>query len=252
MKPILFLLILSASLFGTEFKYCQITDEAKHAQNQKQLETILEKELASLKANEPPEQKADALRNRIAKIAHQLLQKGFFTEAYSNPDLDSDSIVGYNCFSLWEGESHESIPLTFLVYVWPSEEFALQHRPEDPNNFHYASRIHSHPISCAFAALQGTLFQNNYEVASDRIVQWTHQDIFQQGEGSIDDLGQPFIHQLYTKGSGSLPALSLHVYGLPTEEKVMASFDATRALHTYNQVLQKDGIVKVIREKSLE
>jgi len=162
-----------------------------------------------------------------------LIELGFFESAYSIPEAGPDTLISFDCFSLWEGES---IPATFLVYVWPSEEYALAFNSAHPKNTYYSSIIHSHPISCAFAVLKGSLSQGNYVLASadgPRTVRLVDEDLFYRFEGSVDDLKQPFIHRLYSKGMGKTPALSLHVYGLSTEEKVMASFDETRAFHSY-------------------
>lgn len=207
MKTIFLLLLLATtSLFGN----CYIADAEKHAANQKLLSAIVAEELAH---------GADLSAN-ITRIADTLLKRGFHKEAYA---IDQSGILSFNCFPLWEGGS---VPLTFFVYVWPSEELALPYR-------YYASTIHSHPITCAFAVLQGTLFQKNYVIAHEKTVRLIDEEAFSVGAGAVDDLQKPFIHQLYSKGSGATPCLSLHVYGLPSAEKVQQSFRDTAAEHTY-------------------
>ncbi len=251
MKALLFLSILiTSSLFGLDVKFCAISDQAKHASNQKILSAILDEELASI-SDRTPQNQAALLSSKIAEIAKKLLNKGFALDAYSNPKADENSLLSFDCFALWEGEGHGSIPLTFLVYVWPAEEYALQYNSSHPRNTYYGSIIHSHPISCALAVLDGTMVQKNYELAAsqplERVVRLKDEEVFQKCEGAVDDLASPFIHQLYAKGSGSKPSLSLHVYGLPSEEKVMASFTETKASHSYNRVLKEDGAVVVVQ-----
>jgi hypothetical protein len=246
----LIILALSCSAIETkrDVKRCFIADIPKHESNQKLLKELLEQEFAAVTS--PPDQAAD-LMTRISEIADTLLKRGFSADAYAVPAIDENSIVSFNCFALWEGEQNgrETPPLTFFAYVWPSEEFALQYR-SDPLNSYYSSIIHSHPITCAFTVLQGTLIQKNYEQVacrlSNRVVRLTGEATFHKLEASVDDLKNPFIHQLYGRGTGSTPAISLHVYGLPSEEQVMKSFKEMHHLHSYNHVLQKDGTVAVM------
>lgn len=240
----LFLLLLlfaqfSSVLFAVDVKPCFVIDPVKHESNQILLNTVLEEELAYCASKKTPKEKAAYLSARISQIADIMLQNGFSTEAYGVPELDQNSIVSFNCFALWEGDknSKEKIPLTFFIYIWPSEELALKYNSENPQNRRYGSNIHSHPIPCSFAVLQGTLFQNNYELVSSRFreskVRFINQEIFQEGEGDVDDLKKPFIHKLYSKGSGTKPSLSLHSYGLSSEEKVMECFDKNFFKHSY-------------------
>jgi len=244
------LLLIPILFFGLDVKFCAISDLAKHEANQKLLNSIIKQELAALGPKKTAAEQANYLSHRITQIANALLKDGFATDAYKNPQLEVNSVVSFDCFPLWEGENNQSIPLTFFVYVWPSEEFALQSNSSNPGNIYYGSIIHSHPIPCALAVLDGTLIQRNYELVAsdsiDRVVRLTDEDVFQKCEGAVDDLSEPFIHQIYAKDSGSKPTLSLHVYGLPSQEKVMASFKETSSSHSYSRVLQKDGIVKVV------
>ncbi len=248
-KFVIVLACVISQLFGIEVKYCSIADEAKHLENQKILGAIIEKELGPVQ-KKSAEEKAVYLSSRVSEIGHQMLKRGFAIEAYGNPKADEGSLLAFDRFALWEGETHGSLPLTFFVYAWPSEEYALQYNASHPRNRYYSSCIHSHPISCALAVLEGTMTQKNYELIAahsiDRVVRQIGEEVFQRGDGAVDDLSESFIHQLYAKGNGSKPALSLHVYGLPTEEKVMASFEETSAAHSYNRVMGKDGIVKVL------
>ena len=229
-----FFLALSFSCFALEVKYCEIADRELHAANQRLLRDIVEEQLVLISPKASSVEKGRILMRNISGIAARFIEKGFSPSAYSVPEGDPDSLLSFDCFALWEGGS---IPATFLVYVWPSEEHARAFNRTHPRNAYYGSIIHSHPISCAFAVLDGTLSQENFALASadrlDRIVRLIGEDLFHSLEGSVDDLKQPFIHRLYSKGGGKKPALSLHVYGLSTEEKVMASFNETRALHSY-------------------
>lgn len=233
-KACLFLILLcqiSPALFGFGMENCYVVDASKHESNQKLLIAIVKQELASLSPKKTPDEQAKYLGNRINQISDKLLKRGFAAEAYGIPELDENSIVSFNCFSLWEGKS---IPLTFFVYVWPSEELALKYNFADPLNRHYCSDIHSHPIPCAFAVLEGTFYQKNY-VRSEGGVQFIGEEVFQKCEGSIDDLQEPFIHQMYSKGTGTKPALSLHAYGLSSEAKVMQCFDENSSQHSYGE-----------------
>jgi hypothetical protein len=226
-------LFVSFSCAALELKYCEISDLDLHAANQRHLKEIVEQELASLSPKISSAEKGRILTRRIGRIAERLIEIGFFESAYAVPEADSDTLISFDCFPLWEGKS---IPATFLVYVWPSEEYALAFNSDHPKNTYYGSIIHSHPISCAFTVLKGSLSQGNYVLASadgPRTVRLVDEDLFYRFEGSIDDLKQPFIHRLYSKGMGKTPTLSLHVYSLPTEEKVMASFKETRDSHSY-------------------
>lgn len=225
-SKVLFLCLISLSLFGAEVKYCAIVDASKHASNQALLKGIVAEELA----NKALEDRARYLMSRIASIAEKLMKRGFAVDAYGIPRMNKNSIAAFDCFALWEGEQNASIPLTFFVYVWPSEEFALQY---NANSHFYRTNIHSHPIACAFVVLEGALIERNYELVSGRKVRMINEEKFERYKGSIDDLGAPFIHQLYSQGGGSIPALSLHAYGLASEAKVMGSFRETRSSHSY-------------------
>ena len=236
----MFLVQVPATLLGLDVKYCYIRDIVKHEHNQKILKSILDKELVTLDSNKTFDDQANYLSARITKIANTLLIQGFSADAYAIPNFDQNSIISFYSFVLWEGEKNTSgsIPLTFFVYIWPSEELALKHNSSNPLNCLYSSIIHSHPIPCSFAVLQGSLVQKNYErIVSDpmvKIVRLINEDIFQKGEGDIDDLTKPFIHQLYSKNPDSKMCLSLHAYGLASEEKVMKCFRETLSDCTYD------------------
>lgn len=237
---VLLLGLTCTSFLDADFKNCYIKDRTKHETNQKLLEAILEQELASDPSKDPSCQ-ARNLMARITQIGSALLEHGFATEAYEMPELDCNSIVTFNCFTLWEGDNNPSgsIPLTLFVYVWPSEEVALKYNPRLQNHY-YGSNIHSHPITCAFTVLQGDLVQNNYQPIpshpDSQAVQLTCQELFRKGTGDIDDLKQLFIHQLYNQGHCSRVSLSLHAYGLPSKEKVMNCFRETSLQCSYSLV----------------
>lgn len=242
MKTICFLFVLLIQsfslLFGLEIKDCYIKDKAHHESNQKILKVILDQELSL--SNGAVIDQASYLSGRITEIAMAMIKKGFSSEAYGIPEIDQNSIVSFNCFVLWEGDKNDSIPLTFFIYIWPSEKFALQYHPSDLVNSRYASIIHSHPIPCAFAVLEGTLIQNNYERltphSTDRNIRFINEEIFRIGEGDVDDLKEPFIHKLYNRDSSSKVCISLHAYGLSSEEKVMKCFQETYSNCSYDGV----------------
>lgn len=229
-----FILVLAAPLSGLEVKCCYIQELAQHQSNQKLLQTLLEQELAAHSDMTCCEQ-VNHLMGRISDIAQALLKNGFSTRAYKIPECDPNSLIGFNCFALWEGEKNtlSSLPLTFFIYVWPSKELALQYNTTHPRNCLYASSIHSHPIPCSFAVLQGTLIQKNYvSLPSCRMVRQIQEQIFCMGESDVDDLSKSFIHQLYNREAD--PCISLHAYGLGSAEAVLKCFHDTRLEHTYS------------------
>lgn len=225
---IFFSQINSTLIAESEVKQCYIKDYAKHQHNQQILSSILKKEMSGL--NNTPKEKADYLSKKIREIGLKLLKNGFHTDAYAIPQVNPNTMMAFNCFPLWEGErnNQEEIPLTFFVYVWPSEKIALRYNSNHPNNHFYGSNIHSHPIPCALAVLEGSLVQKSFEriKSSEKIVRLIQEEIFSKGQGDVDDLQKPFIHQLYNKGPNPI-TLSLHAYGLSSEQKVMDCFDET-------------------------
>lgn len=228
--------VASTALSGLEVRYCDIKDPIKHQTNQKIFKTIIDEELAS-QTDRRPAKIADYLCTRITNIAQKLLESGFQPDAYDLPKLDNTAVVAFDRHVLWEGEGN-AIPLTFFVYAWPPEEYALQYNVNHPENSRYKTSIHSHSIPCALAVLQGTFVQNSFERVSanpkDRSVRLLEKKNLQVGDGEVDILTKPFIHQLYGKGLSSSPCLSLHAYGLPTEEKVMECFKNTYLESTYH------------------
>lgn len=214
--------------YSEDIRYCYIKDPAKHASNQALLSNILEEELKSF-AQESPSEQASHLTSRIMPIAKKLLKNGFQTDAYDVPEGVQDSILAFYSFPLWEGNS---LPLTFFVYIWPSEDLALHYNASQSR---YGTVIHSHPIPCAFTVLDGVLTQNTYELASGRAVRFINEERFQEGTGDIDDLQKSFIHKLYNKDSKL--SLSLHAYALSSAEKVRACFNETRSAYSYDNVI---------------
>src|SRR5262245_3203032 len=124
------------TLLVIDVKYCYIKDTMKHEVNRKLLRAILDKELANLDSNTIFVDKASYISSRITNIANSFLKNWFLPSAYDIPNFDQNSIISYNCFLLWEGEKNhkKSIPLTFFVYIWPSEELALKHNSTHPLN----------------------------------------------------------------------------------------------------------------------
>jgi hypothetical protein len=217
---------------GVEVKSCYIKDAIKHEANQKLLHSIIDRKLESV-AGKTSEEHAKHLSIAITEIAQSLLNEGFLADAYAVPETDQNSLTAFNCFEIWAGDKNFSslIPLTFFIYVWPAEE-----QTSCPNSLN-SSIIHSHPIPCAFAVLHGSILQKNYEVvcsdAMDKKIKFANEKIFNVGEGEIDDLKNQFIHKLYNPGTNSAVSLSLHAYGLPSAEKVMACFRDTESTCSY-------------------
>jgi hypothetical protein len=232
----LFLMPNFNTLNALEIKHCYIKDSAKHESNQKLLKQILDEQL-SVWSHMSSSAQAYHLSFRISQIAEKMLKYGFAVDAYEVPEIDQNSAVSFNHFTLWEGENNPgAIPLTFFVYVWPSEEFALKYNPCTTQNCFYASNIHTHPISCAFAVLEGTIIQNNYQpigAPGEHLVRLVCRDMFQRCEGEVDDAkNPPFIHQLFSKNTPRM-SLSLHAYGLSSGKKVMDCFKKTRSECSY-------------------
>ncbi len=228
-----------ALLFGLEVSYAYVKDEAKHEFNKKLLNSILEKKFIKPNANLSPASQAKHLNSKIAKVAHELINQGFCVDAYAVPDAAPDSIISFSCHVLWEGEKNVTgpVPITFFIYIWPSEKLALAYNASNPLNCRYHTIIHSHPISCSFAVLQGSLVQNNYVCTNPsvkpKLVRFVNEEIFNEGEGDVDLLTKPFIHQLYNRDCSSKVCLSLHAYGLSSESKVWDCFDATKTDCTF-------------------
>jgi hypothetical protein len=197
-----------------------INDVAKHECNREILSSILEKELACCTLESPISQ-ANFLSARICEIAQQLLKEGFLVEAYG---VNESSPRSFGYFVLWEGEKNrnEAIPLTFFVYVWPLGEAC-------------ATSIHSHPISCAFAVLHGVCVEKIFEPVENKRVRCINLKKFQIGQGEIDDSKEGFIHQLYGENSPSNLCISLHAYGLHSENQVMDCFRSTFQECTYHE-----------------
>lgn len=235
---LIFFALHSPLIFGSEIKHCYVQDQNKHDDNKKLLRSIVERELSLQDPVESQEDKAYSLARKISYIAKKLIEGGFFIEAYGIPKLGPYSIVAYNCFELWEGDSYarNPIPLTFFVYVWPSEELALKYQKKNVPR-HYGSTIHSHPILCAFAILQGAIIQRNYEIVHTspelKKVRLVYEETFCEYEGDFDDLKSNSIHQLYVKRA-TAPCLSLHAYGLGSCAKVFRCFRETQPQHSYH------------------
>lgn len=237
---LVFLSQTSVKLFGVDVRHCFIKNSAKHACNQRLLEEIVEQELVQSAMKRGAEDQATYLSSRLQQIVHSLLERGFSVDAYAVPEIDQRAVVSFNCFSLWEGDRQAdgAVPLTFFVYIWPSEVYSLKHNSCEPRNSQYGSIVHRHPIPCAFAVLSGALSQSTYEEEvqasnNERCIRCIKEEIFQVGEGESDDLRVPFIHKLYNPGTHSTVTLSLHAYRLPSAEKVMNCFRNTFSQCSY-------------------
>lgn len=215
---------------------CYLTSSELHTRNQIIFKRIVDEELKDV--NGTPEELAAHLNSRINILSRKLWERGFAPKAYATPAPQPGCPLSYAQFLLWEGASnrHKLVKTTFYIYAWPSEEFALTY---ESNSYRYGSDIHSHPMTCAFTVLQGILYQKNFKfqgiVQQRKIVNLINEEVFAPGEGSLDDLGSPFIHQLYSKGGKNTPCLSLHSYGLSTEAEVRSCYYKSAKEHTYYQ-----------------
>lgn len=224
---LIFVFCFSFNLQSVEINSCYVKDSGKHQRNKEMLASIIQEELSNL--NLTSDEKSRYLSNRIHQIAQKLICRGFHREAYQVPQINQYQAASFNCFALWEGASQtvDAVPLTFFVYIWPSEKSSqFYHGRHDSHK----SNIHSHPISCALSVLYGSLTQRRFCCIDpqSKVVRMLRTDIFKMGQGDIDDLKQPFIHQLCNKGNEPM-ALSLHAYGLASEEQVMNCFEETFA-----------------------
>jgi hypothetical protein len=227
-------MVVVLPLFAIDLNPCIITNPSAHQFNQQLLAKLIDKELASLEPEACPTDKAVFLSAHLSQIAQELLQNGFLLDAYALPAARPNAPLAFHCFSLWEGGDHGAIPLTFFVYAWPCEEWVKNSTQEE--NSYYGSNIHSHPIPCAFATLQGALIQYNYALVPDteRGVCCIGQERFPLTTGEADTLSQPFIHRLVGSEAGPKPCLSLHAYGLPSAKEVFHCFQSTRESHSYH------------------
>ncbi|MBS0629259.1 MAG: hypothetical protein JSS30_03435 [Verrucomicrobia bacterium] len=227
MKKLLLFLLVQISVFAYELRECYIQDPIKHEENRQLLQEIIEEELDT-----SPEDPATYLSERINEIGVQLVQNGFHPDAYAVPEIDEYSVVSFDTFTLWEGKKH-SIPLTFFLYIWPTEQFALRYHPESPENWFYASCIHSHPIPCAFTVLKGALTQSNYEAIDKKAktARMIDKRTLIVGEGEVDDTKGMFIHRMINQGN--VPCLSLHAYGELTAKEVSKQTVDFQAEHIY-------------------
>lgn len=213
-------------LQAVETRPCYIQDHVKHQKNKELLAAIIKEELYNLNLNSY--EKSRYLSNRIRQIAQKCIDRGLSIEAYQVPEIDFEKAASFKSFVLWEGaeQTIDSVPLTFFIYIWPSEKNILQY-----HGLHYRSHksnIHSHPISCALSVLSGSLTQRRFCCVNpqSRTVQILQTDIFNVGEGDVDDLKEPFIHQLYNSSDEPM-SISLHAYGLSSEEEVRDCFEET-------------------------
>ncbi len=224
----IFAFCFNLTLQSLEINPCYVKDGEKHQRNKEILASIIQEELSTL--NVTSDEKSRYLSNRIDQIARKLICRGFHKEAYQVPQINHQQAASFNCFALWEGASQtvDRIPLTFFIYIWPSEKSSQHYHG---GSYHsYQSNIHSHPISCALSVLCGSLTQRCFSRTDpqNKVVKMVRTDIFNEGEGDIDDLKQPFVHQLCNKDHEPM-TLSLHAYGLASAEQVMNCFRETFA-----------------------
>lgn len=221
--------------FADEVVRCSVKDTGKHGYNIRILKGIIEEELSAV-PNYSSQQKADYLLAKTTAIARKLLQKGFCPEAYGMPEFNEMYPVSFTYFPVWEGE-RQQIPVTFLIYAWPAQRVALRYNPHSAWNCLYATPIHSHPIPCSLAVIQGSVVQTTFrtiEVGSTRVRPVVSRTLL-VGEGEADDLKETFIHQIYSNDTYLDVSLTLHAYQLPTAAQVMNCFRVNSDSCTYFQ-----------------
>lgn len=198
-----------------------IQDLKLHRENQALFADLIDQQLESIDSSRPAEL-LRFLNYHIHDLGQLILQKGFDLSAYHystyrDPNL---SYLYFTVTPIWEGKMYarRPLPLTFFLYVWPSESLARQcnsiPNPQDDRAYYYASDIHSHPITCAFTVLRGRLIQETYSLIQEHPVDIRKIDeqTFKEGEYCVDDHSGLFIHRLVSRQTGN-PTISLHAYG---------------------------------------
>lgn len=199
-------------------------DPTFHDMNKCILERAIEHQLAILRPKTPT-QAAYELSLHLPDIAKKALEDGFNPHIYFYKKSSRTQELIYHAEELWEGRDHNSIPLTFFVFVWPPENLAKQ---ANPQSCFYASSVHSHPISCALVVLFGSITQ---EVYQDCPLRKIGEEVLKVGDFSFDDNNDPFIHRLVCRSPGSSPAITLHAYGAASTKEVDKIFEETRSAH---------------------
>jgi hypothetical protein len=166
----------------------------------------------------------------IDLIGEEAQERGLDLSCYTYR-TDAEGVC-YTAFPLWEGK--EQLEVVFLLFVWPSQGEAFKYC--DSRERH-ATSIHSHPIPCAYTVLSGEITERRYQRLNEcnRDIQFCGKQTFHLGEKGVDLNQDPFIHQLLFEGRGSAPAITLHVYGASSEEKLCRIFTQAQEEHEYSK-----------------
>ena len=223
-----------------------------HQQNQRCCVQVMQEICETFLDSFTPQQKRDMLSLHLGDIARKLIENGLDLNAYSY-DIDANSsFLQFSKITLWEGglDSHSEIPLALFIYVWPPEHLAKkvavsQHASSnDPRQNHYATNIHSHPLSCALTVLKGTICQENYQAIKGwpfNVAQKKDEEILREGMSTYDDNHSLFIHRIVCRNEGVEPAITLHAYGASTAKEVHNSFITFFNRSAYPYILSENG-----------
>lgn len=239
-KKLFFALAVVLAFVGARLAFSSSTqigveNEVQHKKNKDILAKVIEKMLLRY-----PE--ASEFSQHIGEIGKEALkEQGFSLSTYKYKKHPDTGELCFVTLPMWEGR--DRVPVTLFFYIWPSKEEALRTEKAIDNGY-YASNIHSHPISCAFTVLQGSITQYEYTKDDSHLlmpVREVGKKKIHYGEQEVDLNEAPFIHQLVFEDDSKKPAITCHVYGKSTALEVMETFRRTRGEHVYLHVISKDG-----------
>lgn len=210
------------------------------AQNDFIFSQVIEKFLAQPACPSSPNGKAQYLNERIDLIAKEAVRIGFALDVYQPNRNQQTAALHFSAKKVWEGKE-KNIPLTFFVYAWPAESLALKIGGNDRN---YCSSVHSHPISCALTVLRGSMVQENFIPVQGypyNVAFKTDEEVLLEGSKVIDAQKESMIHRLVCRDQTFPYSLTLHAYGLGSQEEVWNVFRNTRIKCDYPYILHNDG-----------
>lgn len=228
-------LLGSAQIFATSLQ-----------ENREIFNTLMNEELQKL-SHLTGGEKAAAIGKRIGKIAKMATERGFDPSLYSYGVMPKTGYLSFSSHPLWEGR--EQLPVTFRIYVWPTENMAKSRskKPDDRENAFYRSNVHSHPIPCALTVMQGSVLQRSFardENCLPIAARLVGEKKLQVGDQEVDGAGradEPFIHQILCNDREKRPAVTLHCYRAPTDKRVEQLFSSTFQSESYLYVIDKEG-----------
>lgn len=189
-------------------------------------------------------EKAKSLSVRIGQIAKKALERGFDPTLYTYNVIQKSGYLAFSTHPLWEGQ--DKVPVTFRIYVWPSESEAKSRDriAGDRENGFYRSNIHSHPIACALTVIEGSVLQRTFVREDNSLpsaARLLEEKTLHLDEGEFDEADQPFIHQILCNDSRKKADVTLHCYHAPTEKSVDQIFSSTFREHSYTYTIDKNG-----------